>query len=203
MNVDDYLSSNSLRKNVGFLTTLDPDVLKSFCKVALENLAGLREFEAKLDSVAGKFGIESQVLERAIESLAYLLSCMRKEKIRANVRKSFLEDLGFTEDACSTIETSYVAYLDKFEETGKSARTEVHFKSLDWRLDVHLESRAGESVPAAKYLMKLDVQDRNDKVKGLLLESSYARLCEVTKELESALAEAKNARTRRIIKLMQ
>ena len=54
-------------------------MLKSFCTVALENLAGIRDFETKIESVAGKFGIEADILRKAIESLAYLFPSMNKE----------------------------------------------------------------------------------------------------------------------------
>ena len=167
MDVVGYFPSNTLQRDLGFLTTLEPEVLRSFCKVALENLAGLRDFESKLHSVAGKFGIEPEVLDRAIESLAYLLTCMRKEKMRESGRKTFLEDLGFSEGAHSVVEDCYAAYLSKFEETTKpTSRSEAHFKSLDWRLDVQLDTRAGKNAPTAKYLVKLRAEDNNLQGKG-------------------------------------
>ena len=63
--------------------------MKSFCTVALENLAGIRDFESKLESVAEKFGIETEILGKAIESLAYLFPSMRKEVCLPTVFFSF------------------------------------------------------------------------------------------------------------------
>ena len=176
MDVADFNTpSASLRRDVAFLTRLEPEVLKSFCKVALENLAGVRDFEAKLESAANSLSIEPQVLERGIESLAYLLTCMRKDELKESSRQSFLADLNFSEASSATIEDSYRMYAEKFEDTGGPSRTETHFKSLDWRLDVHLDTRATRNAPEAKYLLKLAVQDRNDEVKGRILGEAFSR----------------------------
>ncbi len=74
----------------------------------------------------------------------------------------------------------YKIYLEKFEDpSGSAARTEPHFSSLDWRLDVHLGSRASKQAPAAKYLLKLSIQDR-EAIKGerlfrpILLSRSFS-----------------------------
>jgi hypothetical protein len=206
MNVVDLMPSTSLRRDLAFLTTLEPEVLKSFCVVALENLAGIRTFESKLESVAEKFGLKPEVLKKAIESLAYLFPSMTKEKLKESSRKLFLQDLNFSEDACALLDEHFNIYKDKFEkedDSSKRTRAEPHFNSLEWRLDVHLDSRASTMhKPLARYLLKLSVE-KNGSVKDLLLESSYGRLCEITKELEAALNEAKSFRTRRIMKLMQ
>ena len=90
MSVVDLMPSTSLRRDLAFLTTLEPEVLKSFCVVALENLAGIRTFESKLESVAEKFGLEAKILKKAIESLAYLFPSMAKEVGISSLSKTFL-----------------------------------------------------------------------------------------------------------------
>lgn len=87
---------------------------------------------------------------------------------------------------------------------GALAISKRRYKDLEWRLDVELSRRQMSVMSAPKFQIRVDVYDpRGDEVglsreESFLLESDYANMLHMQKELERALSEANSLHGQRM-----
>lgn len=112
--------------------------------------------------MAGKLGVDTKTLAAALESLSFLLHAVVREGLKGGPRRTFLFDLGFSEDACTVLD----AHVERFANRvgapsargAQTADADAHFDRLQWRLDVQLGGRALRRHDIVRYTLALGLK---------------------------------------------
>lgn len=191
MNLND---NNKL--HLSYLIEQDDVVLTDFCKLAWDYI--VKGVNPKLYSTASdKLGITSQDLQHVIEALVHLMVEACKNKLTSTKFKECLLALKFTEKQIFVLSEFYKAKQIDINNTLLAGSVCIPmFKSLEWRLQATIGSRALPQQLEPSTLLKLSLE--NSEPGSILLTAGPCELVSVTETLEAALREATAQHARRV-----
>ncbi|XP_070539382.1 COMM domain-containing protein 2-like [Ptychodera flava] len=187
------------KEHLSFLTDVDVDVVKEFCKIAMEFIR--KGSNPKVyQSAAQKLEVKTEIVQNGVEGLMYLLTECAKLMISEIDFQDSIMTLGFNEDLKQALLQFYLENRKEiYEVLSKMSMDLPHYHNLEWRLDIQLASRSLRHQIHPLITMKLHTEDSGEEhVK--VLQTDPVNLIHLTRTLEGALAEMKSTHCRRIVR---
>lgn len=187
------------KEHLSFLTKVDVDVVKEFCKISMEFIK--KGINARVyQSAAQKLDVDATTVQHGVEGLMYLLTeCSKLLVSELDFQDSILV-LGFSEDLNKELLQLYLENCKEIRAIlSKMAMDIPHYHDLEWRFDVQLASRSLQRQSQPSILFRLHTKE-GDESKATLLQTDPVNLLHITKSLEEALAEIKTQHCRRIMR---
>lgn len=155
-----------------------------------------------VDKAASKLGVTPESISSMIAASAHFLSeCARVDATERDVQDSVaLLKLGGQADVPGALCETYAANRTEIRAVlSRVSFALPHFSGLEWRLDVELGSRCMRNQVTPMFLLKIDTEG-GDETRSEFFEVDPVSLKHVTASLETALAEAKTAAARRVMR---
>ncbi|XP_065840717.1 COMM domain-containing protein 2-like [Oscarella lobularis] len=187
------------KEHLSFLNDVDADVVREFCKIAVEFLR--KGVNPKLyHSATQKLGVSAETVKHGIEGLMYLMTECAKLMISELDFKDSVMVLGFSEDLNDEMLRLYLEHRKEIRAILSEMSMDLpHYHNLEWRLDVQLASRSLRRQTDPSIVMRLHTKDRG-KSDVQVLQADPANLLHMANVLEEALGEMKTAHCRRILR---
>lgn len=191
--------SDEHKEHLSFLTKVDVDVVREFCKISVEFIRKGTN-QRVYQSAAQKLSVDVTTVEHGVQGLMYLLTeCSKLMVSEIDFLDSILV-LKFPEELNKEL-------LQLYQENCKEIRAVLsemslnlpHYQDLEWRCDVELASRSLQRQAQPSVLLRLHTKQGDDS-DSILLQTDPANLLHITKSLEEALAEIKTQHCRRIMR---
>ncbi|XP_077988238.1 COMM domain-containing protein 2-like [Glandiceps talaboti] len=187
------------KKHLNFLTDVDVEVVKEFCRIAMEFIR--KGVNPKVyQSAAQKLEVKAEIIQHGVEGLIYLLTECAKLMISDIDFQDSIMALGFNEDLKQVLLELYLENRKEIREIlSKMSMDLPHYHNLEWRFDVQLASRSLRHQINPLITMKLHTED-SEKKDVHVLQTDPVNLVHLTQTLEGALAEMKSTHCRRIVR---
>ncbi|XP_067254583.1 COMM domain-containing protein 2 [Chanodichthys erythropterus] len=191
--------SEEHKEHLGFLSEVDPAVVGEFGRIAVEFLK--KGSNPKIyEGAARKLNVPSESVQHGVEGLMYLLTESSKLMISEVDFQDSVLVLGFSEELNQLLLQLYLENRKEIRQIlSKLAPSLPHYHNLEWRLDVHLASRALRHQVKPTVTLKLLLED-GARHSSHVLQTDPATLQHLIQELERALAELKSNHCRRILR---
>lgn len=191
--------SEEHKVHLGFLTQVDVEVVKEFCKISLEFIR--KGANPKLYQSAGqKLGVDPTTVQHGVEGLMYLITECSKLMVNEIDFLDSIMVLGFSEELNQHLLSLYQEHCREVRAILSHMNMDLpHYLNLEWRLDVQLASRSLQQQAEPSVTMRLHTTD--DGVATLhQLQTDPANLQHLTRSLEAALSELSSQHCRRIMR---
>lgn len=189
--------SDDQKQHLALLNTVDPQVAREFCKIAVEFLQnGINA--KKYQMAAQKLELDSKLVEHCVQAIMNLISEAAKLFLVEADFKDSLVSLDFHEDVSDALVAFYEENRQEIREILSKLELNLpQYKNLEWRFDVQLASRMMTYQTTPQVLLKLHLNNgASDDVH--VLQTDPVNLRHMTQVLEEALNEIKTAHCRRI-----
>jgi len=185
------------KEHLEYLNKSPFEVVREFCRISTEFL--LKGTNVKIyQSAAQKLGVEASVVQSAIEGLMHLFLEASKLLLSEIDFQDSVKALGFADDLQTELLGHYVRNRTEIRRLQMEMSASLpHYHDLEWRLDVQLASRSLRQQVEPVIMLKLHVED-GDQKETKLLQTDPANLIHLTRTLEEALQELNSAHCRRI-----
>ncbi|CAI8019464.1 COMM domain-containing protein 2 [Geodia barretti] len=191
--------SEEHKVHLGFLTQVDVEVVKEFCKISLEFIR--RGTNPKLYQSAGqKLEVDPQTVQHGVEGLMYLITECSKLMVSEIDFLDSIMVLGFSEELNQHLLKLYQENCHEVRAILSQMTMDLpHYHNLEWRLDVQLASRSLQQQADPSLTLRLHTKD-NGVMRQQNLQTDPANLQHITKSLETALSELSSQYCRRIMR---
>jgi len=195
---------------LAFFNNKDESVCTEFCRVATNFLK--QGINAKLYSTAAaKMGVDADVVKHAVEAIMTVLTEGAKIKAKESDVRDSLANTLLSAELVEAIVAAYVETASEIRRSLDETSTSdlvPEYKSLDWRLEIEVASRAARQINRPVVTLNLTTTSTSDdqstgesgqaKVEEHLLQTDASTLVQITQELENALKEIKTREYRKL-----
>jgi len=184
------------KEHLRFLAKVDSGVLAEFCRLGMDFIRN--GVKTRLyASAAKKLEVPAATVQHAVEAIMYLLlECSKLMISEMDFHDSFLT-LGLPEEHNKLLLDTYTEHRDEVRRILDGLSVKLpDYKSLEWRLDVQVASRALKQQAEPIVTMKLSLGGHEPAVHALQTDPST--LQHMTSELEQALKEMRTPHYRRV-----
>jgi hypothetical protein len=187
------------REHLTFLNTLSLDVVREFCRISVEFLK--KGVTAKVyQTAAQKLGVETVVVQKAVEGLMYVLLESSKRLLNEIDFQDSLKTIGLSDELQHELLQQYVENRYGIRNIQKEMSMDLpHYTNLEWRLDVQVASRSLRHQLEPTVTLKLHTADGAQN-KVTVLEADPVNLIHLARTLEEALQELNTPHCRRIMR---
>eukprot|EP00039_Didymoeca_costata_P024178 m.9540 g.9540 ORF g.9540 m.9540 type:complete len:202 (+) comp4080_c0_seq1:109-714(+) len=191
------------KEHLKFLTTVDTDVVLEFARISMEFLR--TGVNPKVFTGAGKkLQVPPTTVQHGVEGMMFLLTECSKLMISELDFHDSIVILGFPDELNQAL---LKHYLDNREELrvlmGKLSMQLPSYRSMKWRLDALVASRAMRNQTDPIISMEIETTNPNSEFESLLLQTDPTTLLRITQELDSALKAYKSSHYRRITRAIK
>jgi hypothetical protein len=197
-----FILDDEQRADLKLLESLAAEYIDEFCRLGVEFVrAGEKE---KIYTKAGSaLGIDSAAVQKLLHAISYVFLeggrlALTPEEFHESLKASGVAP------ASKQLETLTSTYTVEQEFLRSSCLTPSgnaipQYQNLEWRLDVELSRRGNLHVCEPSFLLQLETAGEQPTNHGRhMFECDYATLHHITTQLDAALAEGNNPRSRRI-----
>ncbi|XP_006823291.1 COMM domain-containing protein 2-like [Saccoglossus kowalevskii] len=187
------------KEHLEFLTSVDLEVVKEFCRIAMEFIRKGPNLKV-YHTAAQKLDVNAEAVQHVVEGLMYLLTECAKLMISEIDFQDSIMTLGFQEDLKQQLVQFYLENRKEIRAIlCKMSMDLPHYHNLEWRLDVQLASRSLRHHITPIVTMKLHTGDCETK-EVTVLQTDAVNLLHLTQTLQQALDEMKSSHCRRIVR---
>jgi len=194
--------SEQHKADLAILSSQPVSVVSQFCKLTLEFIrkGSYAQDKKKLASAAKQLGLPLKSVESALQALCFLFLEASKLNLREKDFAHSLVPLEYPQEHNDCLKNDWLASKDEIRQLLLDTLVDLpHFVELDWRLDIQLASRSSRNLLSPLFLihLKTTVGD-SDQENVATLQTDYANLKHITKELETALDTMKQVFATRV-----
>lgn len=215
----------AVKQHLEILDSFDGDVIKEFCRIAINFLnKGGKVGEKSYQSAAGKLGVDSEIVRNAIESLCYVFQSAAGHNLE---RTDFVDSVmtaGLSQTSASILEQFFLENLtilrSVLDETANNLGLVSSFpvyRDLEWRVQVQIGSRSlrHQFIPSVLCKLKTsrpggttstndetseEPSDGTEMTQTHLIQMSPQDLVHITQTLDEALQALRSSHCRRIMR---
>lgn len=156
--------SDEHREHLKYLTQVDVNVVKEFCKISLDFIK--KGVNRKVyHSAAQKLDVDVATIQHGVEGLMYLITECAKLMLSELDFHDSIMTLGFSEEINKEL---LQIYLDNRKEVrGIVSQLTIglpNYHNLEWRFDVQLASRALHRQTEPQVLLKLHTKQNGELI---------------------------------------
>eukprot|EP00762_Andalucia_godoyi_P003820 ANDGO_08611.mRNA.1 COMM domain-containing protein 2 len=184
------------KNDLKLLDGMDPAVLGDFVPLAV-SFFRTGEKEKVVTKAASMLSVAQPVVQRCLYGLSMLYLQCAKQGMTAKECLDSLTAAGCAQAVATRVSDEYAGAFEylrssalKLEDVSDVGK----YQNLEWRLDVEISKRALFHTMEPRFVLGLQTSSQGKQ----FMECSYGTLAHIVDELETALAESTNPRSRRI-----